>query len=512
MSFIDTSVIDNKTVGGGIQAIAVAQKIIPQVLPALSTSTVSAITTAVSTASAGVSTVENGVSSVVKAATTLNPSGLLSAAESAVTSGLTQAISSITSTFGSSVTGLAAGLNSTLSGIFNNTNIASASTTATQLSDPVLTNLLKAPPVSTAFTTNSFQSGSSSVSIAGSSSAFGSLASNMIGTQLSTVMNRLNLDAVNNVGTAVTNAQATSLVSGLLTSTPLSSSLSAISSIAGTVLSTVKTVSSVVSSAETLASNVTTIANAVGNVVANPANDLAVFLGKASELTSVLGSTELSNLYLTDDFSANTLTDQNGTTVDTNGTGIDSVIANAILQIAQSSGCTTSTTSYTSTSTQASLFNVAITAASQVGLSGLVNDLVGCLTAQTTLGQAALSTAFTTSAASQIGIASTIIQAIVSPNNLNTPAVTNTLLTNPNLKASDVGTLTSVLSAIGTTATQAMSVQGISSNDLPVYNSNLISAVQTGVTNTIVGDSTLTDYSVGYPMSLNDTGQLTYNV
>ena len=105
---------------------------------------------------------------------------------------LQSAIKSVTSTFEGGVKSLASSISPSLSNIFKDGNIASASTTTNLISDPVKTNLLsKKAPASTTFKIDSLQSGSQSVTTSGSSSSFGSGSKDMIGITLSTLLNRL---------------------------------------------------------------------------------------------------------------------------------------------------------------------------------------------------------------------------------------------------------------------------------------------------------------------------------
>jgi hypothetical protein len=388
-------------------------------------------------------------------------------------------MASVTNAFSADVTSLASGVNSALAGAFNNTNVKTASTTSTAISDPLATLQAGKVATSTPFSLTSFSNSSSAAS--SSTSAAGSLSAQMTGTQLSTVLDRYNLNSTNLVSTTVASATQASLVSGLL--------------------------SSVASVTSSITATVGAVAKAVTSTVATVNHDVALFTAQTSALSNALGGGSIAGQYIP--ATTTTLLSSTGSLVNTNNSGVDSITANAIVGVANASGCTTATT-YQSYSAAASALATALTTAATSGLSDLTSSLVGCSVATTPLGQTALTNAFTAASTTQIGTASTILGGIAAPLTLNTPAITSGIITNQNLTAADAASVNSVMTSLGTTTETAYSIPGPSypSPGYLVIDSTAVSNSSSGFVDASFGDSTLTDFGSAVPMSTTSTGSL----
>ena len=487
MAFIDTTAISPAVVSQGVTALAQAQATVQKTITPVSSQVTTALQTTLSgstpnSVSQIANTVTKGVSSLEAAA--------VSTATSVASSYLQAALASVTSTFSSSVTSLASGISSAFSGAFTNTNNPATSTTTTLISDPIVSNFLQSKtPTSSAFTVSSLNAGVQPVSVTGATAATTTLASSMTSTTLSTVLDRFNLDSASNVVSTISNSSTANQLSGLFTnlSAPTPSAVTSLQ----------------------VTTPVTTTSTQVVSSTQSQENDLAGFLGQTSSLSQALGGQNLSSYYITNPTTSlvNSVTN---TPVVTNGTSVDATTANALTQLAMQAGCTPSITNYTSANQQASTYNTALALAAQAGLQDLVNSLLGCSQASTSTGQQSLVNAFVAAMSSQLGISSTLVAGINNPSVLNTPYVSQSLVTNPTLSASDVSTLNSLLTTIGSSSTQAMCVAGTSSDTYPLYDLSVVSNIQPDVTNALLSDDTITNYLNGTEMTLQPTGTLMY--
>jgi hypothetical protein len=466
MSFIDTSVITNtsNTLGGVSSALSIAKS-------------QSAVSKTVST----LSTVAS--KSIVSALGVSNPLAG-NVAPSLLSTSLSSAVGALTKSFGVDPTGLAKGLDSALSGVFKDTNVKTASTVSTAISDPTASLLAKLPN-SAGFKLTSSEAGSQLISSSGSTTDFGSKATSLIGTNLSTVTNRFNLDSVNNIGNTITNSNLTTGLKGLFSN----------------VSSVVKQVGSVAKTAITISN---TINRSTGSSLYG--NDTQVFLNKVGNLSSALSGTNMSQYVLSS--TKNTLMDSSGTIIDTNSTGIDATTANLIASVANLAGCNIPV-GYQSYSANASYFNTSLNLAVRGGMTSLVTSLVNCAMGNTTLGQQALSNSFNTSLGSVVSLASTIISKINSPESLNTANNRQTLLTNASLTASDSTLVESIFNTMGTTTVKALSVESVSSDACPVLDYSTLTKATPSFLNGATGSSTISNFLNGKSMTLDSSGMYT---
>lgn len=463
MSFIDTSVLTNTTNNliGSASASAIAK-------------TQSAITRSITP-------LTNLASKSIVSALGINNSVVANVASSVLTNGLTSAVGSLTKSFSVDPTSLAKGLDSTLSGVFKDTNIKTASTIATAISDPVA-GLASKLPNSSGFKLTSSEAGSQIISSAGSSSEFGSKASSLIGTNLSTVMNRFNLDSVNNLAGSITNNNLTTGLKGLFSN----------------ISSVTKQVGSVARAAISISN---TINRATGNSLYG--NDTQIFLNKVGNLSAAVGGSDLSKYVVSSPTTS--ILDSNGSTVDTHSTGIDATTTNLIASVASLAGCNVPG-GYQSYSAIGSYFNTSLNLAIQGGLGSIVNSLINCAFGTTSLGQQSLTTGFNTSIGSVVSLAASILSKINNPSALNTISNRQTLLTNQSLSASDATLVESIFNGMGTTTIKAMSVDSASSTDCPVIDYTTATNTNKSFLTAATGSSTISDFLNATPMDLNKLG------
>jgi hypothetical protein len=291
----------------------------------------------------------------------------------------------------------------------------------------------------------------------------------MVGTTVSTLLNRFDLDSSANLTSALTssfaNTQLTSLYPAFSTTT-----------------------------------NPVTVS--ISGVTSQASNDYQIFTGQSQTLAETLGLTDLSSYYVP---STDTLIDATGNLVDTGNSGISADSANALVSLLTQIGCTINA-SYTSASSTNSLYTAGLTTAATYGLSDIVNQLLGCSHTSTTAGSQSLITAFTAAVGSQLTTSSQILSSISTPSVLNTPDITTALLTNPNLTRSSVGTVSSVLTTLGSSPTAALSITSASSGSYPVYDSGLISTMNASVVSGLTGTTSLTDWQTSSELLFQPDG------
>ncbi len=501
MGFFNTSAVTAKTVKQGLSAVATAQQSVSTVISSPPTSVKNSITTTINGSSGGLSStiskVNGGIGTAVAA----------EAAISKIIGGeasnfLQSALRSINSTFDKTAKGLATSVSGSLVGIFQDKNNRSASTTATNISDPVTTNLLKSkPPTSSTFKVDSLQSGSQLVTMSGSSSTFGSGDLSMVGTNLSTLLDRFDLDAISSLPTTVASSLSSDKVNGLFTKTPtnVTSAISpkVSSGIFGKSLGDLNSLSV---NATALTGNVSDVAKL------SQSNDFQTFIGQTSTLTKFTGIKDVSSYFLANpDYS---LVNNSGVPVDTNRSGIDAGTANSILSLLKIAGCSLTNTNYNSANLQSSIFNIGLSSAAQGGMINEVTNLLGCSQASSPLGQQSLISSFVSTIGSQLGISRTILGSIQSPSTVNTPFVRENLITNSSLTASDAPTVRSILTDIGSSVEESITLPGTTTSPYPVYDARLLATAQPSFVKEIMGDNTFSDFIVGVPLNINPDGKL----
>ena len=424
--------------------------------------------------------------------------GAITAAQNTALKGINGVIKNLTTAIDSTVGGLAKSVNDTLTGAFGSTTNKAASTITTAISDPVLAITAKAPN-STGFKITADTVTANAAGIAGSASSFGTLASNMTGTVLSTVQNRYNLDSINGIGTSITSSLSKATTSGLFSNVKslTTAFTSPISSIRKTIGNVAATVSGVQQTVKAVSTNIRSTTNAL-------ARDFTSFKNSVSSVESVLGVSNLENMFVG---GSKTSLMVGGVGVDTNGTGVDASVANALNTLARSAGCTITTQAYTSASLQASLFGTTLSIAAIAGMKDLMASLLGCDIATSSLGQQALSNAFGAAATTQIGLAGDILDKLDGTTMIDSN-MPKAIMNNPNLIATDASTVTAILARLDTTPIAALSVPSAISTTTPLIDLATASNANTSFLNSIMGTSTVSDFLASTPMAMNTSGLL----
>ena len=439
---------------------------------------------------------------------------------------IANSIKSVSSVFGLDKSRLAKSIDSIIGNVFDDTNIKKASTTTTKISDPTATNLTA--PKSSGFLLTSLEAGSKTQSPKDSSSKFGSLSDLMTGTNISTVLDRYNLTSENTLNITLNNEAFENNKKGLFSdlskiSNFVNKATVAVSRVSNLVTATRATVSNVINSSNGSNSRINAVSsrNPISlfnnqNTADRPllklasiANDVSAFVGTVDNLSTALGGADLSNFYISGSRNTPTLMNQSGGLVSTRGYDIDSVTANSILGVARNSGCNVGSENFSSYQNRASLFNVALTSAAQNGLDDLVDSLLNCSMATTSLGAQAINNSFISTVASNIETGLTILDRVVNKSSLNTPSLRESIITNPSLKASDVPTISAIMVSLGTTSTGALSVPGAGVGPYQVLDLSIIDKSKRPVINGIMEDSVINDFLNGSDMSLLPNGTLT---
>ena len=490
MGFLSTSVISSPIASGGTTSVATAQGVSTRSVTAIPTAVASAVGTTIGTAAGAVV-------------------GTVAVAENTATSFLAAAIKSVDGVFASGVNALASGLDGALSGIFSDTNNTAASTTTTQISDPLATNLLNQQlPSSGMFGVGSLQSGSSQIGIAGQNSTFGSLASSMTGTQLSTVLDRYNLDSSSNLTGVLANSLTGQALYGLLgevgsvVGTVVGTAAGAVGAVAGGALGTA---ASVVNTTEESAA--VAYGSTVSAALSSLGADQSAYLGTANGVSTLAGlsASDVGSFYGSD-LGGVSLLSSAGAIVDTLGSGVSAQLANAIVSLAGNAGCDVGGYGYNSYGGQTGAYNLGLYLASVTGMGDLLSAMMSCGLGPPALGQNGLTTAFIGASSRYPSIALTLLGGIVAKTVLNTAVITSGILTNSSLVASDLGTVGSIMSGIGTTTLDAYTVPEISDVDLNTYNSAIMASSPDSFLNAAMGTTTMAAVLGGYAVPLQPDG------
>lgn len=402
---------------------------------------------------------------------------------------LQSAVKSISSTFDQSVKGLASGLDSALTGLFKDTNVKSASTTTTNVSDPIKTNLIATKlPASSGFKLTSFESGSQSSSSSGSTSLIGSNSGTMTSTGLSTIMDRLNFDSVN----GLTNGIATT------------KSNSSLKSLFSTVNSAVKTVRGVSATVQAIQQVPNALAAAAQKSLSNAVQS---FTGRVSSLTSLTGIDSSGYFISTSPLG---LVDQNGSSVTTTGAGTDAGTANALLSLAQLVGCDLNgVNEYSSTNELDSLFNMLMSIASKQGLSSLVDSLLNCNRVTTTGGQTAIVNALLGVSNSDITITNSLLSSVSDTSVLyKNQQLANDIISNSNLTAADADAVRAALASMDYTPTEPFEISYTEDGTITIYDQNTLNSSEKAILDSLFDDNTFSTYLGGSSVAIGSDGTL----
>lgn len=441
----------------------------------------SKVTAVGASATSGLSTISgvvgsaNASLSTVKTAAQQFESSVLSKS----TSYLSSALASVSSTFDKSVTGLASGLTTTLSGVFKDSTIKSAAASVTDTSDAVKTNFTAASkPNSGPFKIGPNSATSEVLKLTNTITTLGTKANLMVGTKVSTVLNRFNLDKPDNLISKIAGNSVSKDLAGLF-------------STAGAVSGLARSVTSVVSPVLSKSTQ----------------NDIEGFLGRTRALTNLTG-TNASQYYLQN--SNYSLVTNTGVNVDTNQSGVDADTANGILALAKVVGCDVSGFDYFNSLNQmGSIFNLILSLASQLGMKDIVDALMGCTHGASSMGKLAAINAFNATAATNPAMGSTLINYVDNKTALKSDYLVEAMVTNQNLSVSQKGDVDFIMQSMGTTTVDAYKVKSDASGYANVFDAKVLSASNPDFTNAVLNDKTLTTFMTGVPVTLKADGSFT---
>lgn len=488
MGLFSTSVTTNINATGNISNLVKSQNGSPLTpLPTLSAETQKSVTT-VLTGTQGQAALTSGVSNFkvtpesVAAAqntitTNLNITQLSSLANKGATF-LNTALSSINSTLSGVATQLASGIDGVLGGIFKNTTIPNASKVTTSISDPVKTNLLGSTAVGgTSFKIGSAEAGSQAITMANSSTTFGSNAPKMVGSSLTTLMDRFSLKDSASLVKSLNSTSTNTILSGLF------------------------------AKPTTLAQSTTSTTTASPAISTGTNNTLQSILGKTSTLSALTGTSPLT--YYTPAPKDPLYSVADGSVITTSSPDASADTANAIARLATSIGCSIlDGQEFGSTSETNTLFGNALGLAASNGLDGILSDLLGCNLASSPYAQSSIVTAFNQVSGSNVSTAGILINHVDNPSALNSDGSLMTILANSNLKTTDYPQVEDIMSKIGTTTQQAYCTGTLSTQDLPVYDTKKLTASSPQFVDTVFADKTFSTLFNGRELSLDATGIL----
>jgi hypothetical protein len=496
MAFIDASVVNAKMVIKGVSSVASAQNILPTVVSTPSANTSKSV---FSTVTGGLNGVSTGVGSLDSAAMavgqTTNTIARTVDTVNKTARFISSALKSISSTFSSSPTALASGISDRFTKVFNNTNIVDASTSTRKISDPITSFLASKTPGSSAYRISSLQNGSQAVGLTGGSSIAGSGADLMIGTQMSTLIKRYNLDSSSRALNASSNSLGASKLNGLFST--LNRAAVTVRAVTNTVQSEVRAINNVVVSAKREYDAITGVVNSAKDsfnalTSISSINDFTQFVSSVDSLAVGVQEASVGAYYLTN--ATGSLIDQTGAIIDTYGSGVDAVTANALLQAMSRGGCNTTTKEYLSANNQGSLFNLSIGLASKYGMGREVNDLLGCSFASSPLGQRSITNAFTTIAGSNVDLSTRLLKSVVSSSSIFTNTLGKQIVTNPKLTAVDATKVSDLFSLLGSSPTEAFTLPGTAGDKYPIFDASTLISTQPSFLSAMLGDATIVDY------------------
>lgn len=406
----------------------------------------------------------------------------------------------ITNTFGGTTT-LASSISSLLGGIFDNKNNPLSSNRTTLISDPVTTNILRSvPPRSSAFRVSSSGLGSSD-----NNSIFGSRDLQMIGTIASTLLNRFDLDSTSTLARSLLNSFGTNRVNGLFPSS-VSGGLSQLNSISNIVTNRQR-LGTINNTTSQVISTVSSVFNIFNQSQTQTRNDFGNFISRASNLSNSLGGVDVSSYY-TKNPTYSLINEQNNY-VDTKKSGVDVQTANSIRALLPIAGVQNVEGSYDSAHEQASAFNIGLIAASVNGMTDEVDKLTNLPFKSSSNGQQSIINAFTAVSNSNLSMASTLLESVDQPNQLDKNNLTKSILTNKKLKSTDISSLNNVLTILGTNFSQSISLSKASTSKYPVIDASFVTNINSNIVDSYLNDKSISNYFDGITMSVDKTGRLT---
>lgn len=486
-SFVNS--INNSTLNAVAQSQGIAFRLLPKTSSAVSGAIGGLTSTIESGASAALSTVVGSIGSTVSPVTN-TIGGYLTTGTSAVdtwvssigssaASYLSAGEQSVASTFNSGSTSLASGINSLFTSSFQNTVTPGSATVQTNISDPVSTLSKSLDPKTGMYRLTPSSTRASQVS---------------------------------NLGT-VTNADGTPILTGTTLST-LSSryNFSSPDSIVPTLMSNSKT-TGVGSVYQNLFDSYTTTTTAVSSNV----NSATTLYGETASLISGSGWTSLipadvqqlistassgNDTYVSYDSDGNVTS----TLKSTSSTTITSLV-NQLNTVSNQLGCTGSY-NYVSTNAEGVAYNSSLYLSSMNGLQSIFQTLINCQRSSESGSQAILKALFGLNAGTNLGIANLTLSKILSPTTVNTATNRAAILTNNNLTASDVSTVSNMFTTLGSNPVTEYS-SASATGSTPYVDLAKVNTSSTNFVDALLGTDVYTLANGGTALSISSNGTIT---
>lgn len=490
MGLLSTSAITNKVLNSGTaqKAQAIAGKVLPKTtatLAATENSVVNGVTSEASKLlSSATGTIKSAVTSIESGA-----SNLLGSAEKTVGGYITSAedaigseAASFTSLFSQSAQSVSKQINGLFSGVFSDTATQKSTTVPTVISDPVKSLMSESNPATTGYKLTTGSGKPVQVSVTGTTKLADGT-SDLTSTQTQVLRNRFNLDDLTNLPSALTKLSNATGVSAVY------SNLFGNSDGTSILQTAVKKVSGleqeVVQGASSFLDGIT------GDVIGEFLPDTSVSSNSFSSVDNPQDIITTRDNQVTQDY-------------------IQKLTGGA-----KSLGCDSIPT-YTSINVQTTLSGLLLNAASQSGLTDLVQKMLDCSSFFGAKNDGTLSKIVTSLGGSSPSTSNILISSMTMPTTLNQKAYTQSVVTDPNLTAADMPDLDGIFTKIKASPKATfISDNSSATGNLPTYDLSLAAKTQTDVLDGIFGKSNagrsvLSDFLSSTITPVSSNGELSF--
>lgn len=351
---------------------------------------------------------------------------------------------------------------------------ATAGAVKTPIADPVASNFSKATPKSTIFKTTNATTALTPTDLTGQTT---SSDPNILG-RLSSLIRRYGSDLVTSTVGGVSGT-----ISGALKSNALTGVYSGLSTITSTVKSTEAGVGSVISSAE--------------GVIGTGITDFrALTAGIARTLTG--NDLGLDGMYNAD---LPVTATPEGAVIDGVPSNMSATTLQTLISSVKGLGCSVANIDINAYGAEQSLYAGLLGLASELNFTSLLKNMLNCNRFDSNM-QSIGAGLFNTYAGSNATVANTLLTALPSTAVAGTPSLGKTIVSNPNVTTTQVSDVTSMLSTLKVTPTEAMTT-GVTVNGEPVYDTSTLDAMTDPLITHIDPTGDLSKMTKGEELALN---------
>ena len=443
----------------------------------------------------GVSSVSSGISSLVgsgvsKVGSTLAP--IASEATDLLSSGekyVGNEVASFTSVFSKNATALSGQIGGFFKDAFSDTTSASTTTLNTNVVDPVKSLLSTPKPSTSGF---KFTSGSGKpveVALNGTKSVANGT-STLTSTQTQTLKNRFNLDDLSNLPNQLSsNAKASGVTS---TFTDL---FSTVSDAKSQVANGITTAESAYATAKSIPSQAKSQLNGLVNGLTG--GEVTLFSG------SSIG-TDGSSFVSVNDATSTLYTKDSTVTADD---------INKLVSAAKNTVSCSTVGNVRSVNVDQTISSVLLNRASQMGLTGLVQQFMQCQSFASSKNDSTLTKIVSILGGSHPDTTNQLVSSMETPSTLNQQDYLSSVVTDPTLTSNDTADLNKLWAQIGVTPTSIYDTGSTAGGTTPTYDLSLASQTQPSVLNSvfgtgITGNSLMTDFLTSSPVTTLNNGLL----